>query len=93
MSKLQVTAMLASLGTSSAAAGGEGLAFLAEESGSPTRARLLGKLKEKFPRAIWAEYEPVVDQPPAAAARAAFGRDVKPLYRFAKAGSNAQTNA
>jgi MoCo/4Fe-4S cofactor protein with predicted Tat translocation signal len=67
------------------AGNGEGLAFLADESGSPTRARLVAKLKREFPRAIWAEYEPVQDEPPVAAAQAAFGRNVKPVYRFAKA--------
>jgi len=81
----QVAEVLAGIGQAASANGGEGLAFLAEESGSPTRARLLGRLRQKFPRAIWAEYEPVQDEPPAAAARAAFGRDVKPLYRFAAA--------
>ncbi|MEO6874657.1 MAG: TAT-variant-translocated molybdopterin oxidoreductase, partial [Opitutaceae bacterium] len=81
----QVTELLASLGKTSLADGGEGLAFLAEESSSPTRVRLLDQLRRKFPRAIWAEYEPVQDLPPAAAARAAFGRDVKPLYQFARA--------
>jgi molybdopterin-containing oxidoreductase family iron-sulfur binding subunit len=64
---------------------GEGLAFLAGESSSPTRARLVGRIRQKFPRAIWAEYEPVQDEAPAEAARAAFGRDAKPLYHFAKA--------
>ena len=68
-----------------AAGNGEGLAFLADESASPTRARLVAKLKTVFPRAIWAEYEPVQDEPPVAAAQAAFGRNVKPLYRFAAA--------
>jgi molybdopterin-containing oxidoreductase family iron-sulfur binding subunit len=67
------------------AGSGEGLAFLADESASPTRARLVAKLKTEFPRAIWAEYEPVQDEPPRAAAQASFGRNVKPLYRFAKA--------
>ncbi len=64
---------------------GDGLAFLADTSGSPTRARLVAALKKKFPRAIWAEYEPVQDEAPLAAAQAAFGANVKPLYRFAKA--------
>ena len=64
---------------------GEGLAFLADESASPTRARLVAKLKAKFPKAIWAEYEPVQDEPPLAAAQAAFGKNVKPVYRFAPA--------
>ncbi len=81
----QVAALLARVGQTAAAANGEGLAVLAEESSSPTRARLLARLRQKFPRAIWAEYEPVRDEPPLAAARACFGRDVKPLYQFAKA--------
>ena len=67
------------------AGNGEGLAFLADESASPTRARLVARLKKIFPRAIWAEYEPVQDEPPVAAAQASFGRNVKPVYRFAKA--------
>lgn len=67
------------------AGNGEGLAFLADESASPTRARLVAALKARFPRAIWAEYEPVQDEPPAEAALASFGRHVKPVYRFAKA--------
>jgi MoCo/4Fe-4S cofactor protein with predicted Tat translocation signal len=67
------------------AGNGEGLAFLADESASPTRARLVAKLKQQFPRAIWAEYEPVQDEPPLAAAQISFGRNVKPLYRFATA--------
>lgn len=67
------------------AGNGEGLAFLADESASPTRARLVAALKAKFPRAIWAEYEPVADEAPADAALASFGQNVKPIYRFAKA--------
>jgi molybdopterin-containing oxidoreductase family iron-sulfur binding subunit len=81
----EVNKLLAALGQKYAATRGEGLAFLAEESGSPTRARLLAQVKEKFPRAVWAEYEPVRDEPPLDAAQAAFGRNVRPLYRFARA--------
>ena len=77
----QINDKLASLGSGD----GSGLAFLAEESASPTRARLVAALKRKFPRALWAEYEPVTDEAPLAAAQAAFGRNVKPIYRFAKA--------
>ena len=43
------------------------------------------RLKKKFPNAVWAEYEPVADEPPLAAAQGVFGADVRPLYRFAKA--------
>ncbi|HYP17111.1 MAG TPA: TAT-variant-translocated molybdopterin oxidoreductase, partial [Opitutus sp.] len=80
-----VNDLLAKIGADNAANGGAGLAFLAEESSSPTRARVLGQLRGRFPRAIWAEYEPVSDEAPAEAARAAFGANVRPLYRFANA--------
>ena len=80
-----VNELLATISSAYATGGGSGLAFLAEESSSPTRARLLRTLRRKFPQAVWAEYEPVSDEPPLAAAQAAFGAAVKPLYRFAKA--------
>ena len=64
---------------------GAGLAVLADTSSSPTRARLVRKLKQEFPGLLWAQYEPVQDEAPAAAAQAAFGQNVKPVYRFAKA--------
>jgi molybdopterin-containing oxidoreductase family iron-sulfur binding subunit len=80
-----VNALLAEISQSYTGAQGAGLAFLAEESSSPTRARLVTALRRKFPRAIWAEYEPVVDEPSMSAAQAAFGANVKPLYHFAKA--------
>jgi molybdopterin-containing oxidoreductase family iron-sulfur binding subunit len=80
-----VNELLASIGKNFTASGGAGLAFLAEESSSPTRSRLLKKLRRKFPKAVWAEFEPVSDEPPLSAAEACFGRSVKPLYQFAKA--------
>ena len=76
---------LSAIHTAAAANGGAGLAILAESSSSPSRARLVQQLKQALPQALWAEYDAVNDTPPAAAARAAFGRNVKPLYRFAKA--------
>jgi MoCo/4Fe-4S cofactor protein with predicted Tat translocation signal len=85
LNRADVNDLLAKISSTHATAGGAGLAFLAEESGSPTRARLVALLKTKFPAAIWAEYEPVTDTPPASAAVAAFGQNVRPLYRFAKA--------
>ena len=77
--------LLARIGTDAATTKGAGLAFLAGQSSSPTRAGLVAKLKKKFPEAIWTEYEPVSDEPPVAAAQAAFGKSVKPVYQFAKA--------
>ena len=85
LSVAAVGELLAKTGQAYAASAGAGLAFLADESSSPTRTRLVAKLRAKFPKAVWAEYEPVRDEPPLEAARAAFGRDVKPIYRFAAA--------
>ena len=76
---------LAAIGNAHAADGGAGLAFLAGASSSPTRDRVRRKLQARFPKAVWAEYEPVVDEPPLAAAQAVFGGNFRPLYRFAKA--------
>ncbi|MDX2186826.1 MAG: TAT-variant-translocated molybdopterin oxidoreductase [Opitutaceae bacterium] len=76
---------LAEVAAKYSATGGEGLALLADASSSPTRARLVAQLKARLPRATFAQYEPVQDEPPAAAAAAVFGAAVKPIYRFAKA--------
>lgn len=76
---------LSAISKGAVANGGAGLAILAETSSSPSRARLVKSLKSKFPKAIWAEYDAVTELPPAAAAKAAFGKSVKPIYRFAKA--------
>jgi MoCo/4Fe-4S cofactor protein with predicted Tat translocation signal len=81
----QVDQLLTTIGQNYAGSQGTGLAFLAEESSSPTRRRLVAALRAKLPRALWAEYEPVTDEPPVAAAQASFGSAVKPLYHFAKA--------
>ena len=44
--------------------GGVGLAILTEPSTSPTRARIAGLLKQKFPKLLWAEYDPWASQGP-----------------------------
>lgn len=83
---------------------GAGLAFLLEESHSPTRERLRGEIEKKFPKAMWAVYEPVGDALTAEAAKIAFGGDVMPRADIAKAdvilsldadflGTQAQTDA
>ena len=77
--------LLAGVGKAHAGDGGEGLAFLAGDSSSPTRARLVKAVRGKFPKAVFARYEAVVDEPPVSAATAAFGSAVRPIYRFAKA--------
>ncbi|GAB5561131.1 MAG: TAT-variant-translocated molybdopterin oxidoreductase [Synoicihabitans sp.] len=76
---------LAAIYTQAKSKSGAGLAILAETSSSPSRARLVKALKQKLPQAIWAEYDAINDSPPVAAAEAAFGKQVKPLYHFEKA--------
>jgi len=83
--KAAIETLLASVSERYAGTKGEGLAFLADSSSSPSRAALVAKLRDRFPSAVWAEYEPVQDEPPAEAARACFGEPVTPLYRFAAA--------
>jgi len=64
---------------------GAGLAFLLEASSSPTRERLRGEVAKKFPKAVWAVYEPLSDALTASAAKAAFGGDVVVKADFSKA--------
>jgi len=80
-----VNQILSSLNEKYSANQGEGLAFVATESSSPTRARLVRELHKKFPKAIWSEYEPISDEAPLEAAQAVFGKSVKPVYQFGKA--------
>ena len=49
------------LRTQLAADGGASFAYLAPESGSPTRERLRQDLLRQFPRMTWCEYEPLAD--------------------------------
>jgi len=76
---------LAGIGAAYVSSQGAGLAFLAEESASPTRAALIARLKAKFPAALWSEYEPTSETPALAAGQAAFGKNVQPHYQFASA--------
>jgi len=85
LSASAVNDLLAGIGSAHAASGGAGLAFLAGESSSPTRARLLGRLRARFPKATWAEYEPISDAAQVAAAQRHFHRGVRPIHRFARA--------
>ena len=62
--------------------GGKGLAFLAEQSSSPSRARLQRILTENLPQARWFEYEPVDFSIHQKAATLAFGQSVRPYFNF-----------
>src|SRR5438477_4771963 len=62
--------------------GGQGLSFLLERSSSSSRLRLQKLINEKFPQARWYVYEPVDLGIKRRAASLAFGKSVKPYYRF-----------
>lgn len=64
---------------------GKGLAFLAEQSTSPTRKRILQKLKEQMPEVLWAEYEPIDFKNPQRALSEMGEGLMKPYYHFDKA--------
>ena len=64
---------------------GEGLCFLLERSGSPSRARVQKLVAERFPKAKWFVYEPVDFDIHREAATLAFGKPVKPSYRLEQA--------
>ncbi len=72
-------------GLLAAAGDGSGLAFLLEENNSPTRERLRQEIARRFPKAIWAVYEPLGNELADAAAAAAFGPGVRPMPVFEKA--------
>jgi molybdopterin-containing oxidoreductase family iron-sulfur binding subunit len=64
---------------------GEGLAFLAEGSTSPSRRRLQKIIAQKFPRSQWFNYDAIDSGIHQRAATQAFGQSVRPVYHFDKA--------
>ncbi len=52
---------------------GAGLAFLTDGAVSPTQERLRAEVRKKFPKAVWASYEPNGNELETAAVAAAFG--------------------
>jgi molybdopterin-containing oxidoreductase family iron-sulfur binding subunit len=64
---------------------GEGLAFLAESSTSPSRARLQKLIAGKFPKAQWFTHDAIDSGIHQRAATLAFGQPVRPVFHFDKA--------
>jgi molybdopterin-containing oxidoreductase family iron-sulfur binding subunit len=64
---------------------GEGLAFLAESSTSPSRARLQKIITQKMPKSQWFTYDAIDSGIQQRAATQAFGQPVRPVYHFDKA--------
>ena len=68
-----------------AANSGEGLAFLAESSTSPSRARLQKIIAQKFPKSQWFTHDAIDSGIHQRAATQAFGQSVRPVLHFDKA--------
>jgi molybdopterin-containing oxidoreductase family iron-sulfur binding subunit len=64
---------------------GTGLAFLLEQSSSPSRARLQKAISAKFPKATWHVYEPINLDIGRQAASLAYGASVEPYYKLDEA--------
>jgi molybdopterin-containing oxidoreductase family iron-sulfur binding subunit len=62
--------------------GGAGLRILVGPSTSPTLARQLAGVLERYPNARWLSYDPLHDDGAHAATRIAFGRALDPVYRL-----------
>jgi len=67
------------------ATGGEGLSFLLEQSGSPSRDRIQKLIAAKYPKARWFTHEPIDLNTEQQAAAISFGQSVAPEYRLEKA--------
>lgn len=61
---------------------GGGLAFLLEQSSSPSRERLQKAIAEKFPKAAWHIYEPVDLDSGRQSASQAYNNPVEPYYKL-----------
>lgn len=64
---------------------GTGLAFLFEQSSSPSRARLQKLIADKFPKSAWYSYEAVDLELPRQAASLSYGASVTPNYKLDEA--------
>ncbi len=65
--------------------GGVGLAIVCEPSTSPTEARVLALLKQRFPQARVVLWTPLADEHRAAGLRVATGAEVAPVYHLDRA--------
>ena len=85
ISREEALGFLDELSKKFAANSGEGLAFLAESSTSPSRARLQKIIADKFPKSQWFTYDAIDSGIHQRAATQAFGQPVKPVFHFDKA--------
>jgi MoCo/4Fe-4S cofactor protein with predicted Tat translocation signal len=64
---------------------GDSVAFLVEETNSPTRERLRGELEKNLPGMRWCVYEPLLSQGTIAATQNAFGAGARVIPKFDRA--------
>jgi molybdopterin-containing oxidoreductase family iron-sulfur binding subunit len=64
---------------------GDGLAFLVEETHSPTRERLRGELEKLFPKMRWCVYDPLLSQAQNYAAQVSFGENQRLVPKLDRA--------
>ncbi len=81
----EVMDLVGATGIKFGATQGKGLAILAEQTSSPSRARLVAGLQQKFPQAIWSTYEPVDFSIHRKAASAVVGQNVEPYFKIDQA--------
>jgi molybdopterin-containing oxidoreductase family iron-sulfur binding subunit len=85
VSREEALSFLDSLSQKFAANFGDGLAFLAESSTSPSLARLQKIIAQKFPQSKWFTYDAIDSGIHQRAATQSFGQAVKPVFNFDKA--------
>jgi molybdopterin-containing oxidoreductase family iron-sulfur binding subunit len=68
-----------------AANGGAGLAFLVEETHSPTRERLRAELLKQFPRMRWCVFDPLLSEAQNFSTQISFGQNTRLMPQFDKA--------
>jgi MoCo/4Fe-4S cofactor protein with predicted Tat translocation signal len=76
---------IAELRPKMAANGGAGLAFLVEETHSPTRERLRSELQKQFPRMRWCVYDPLLSEAQHFSTQISFGDNTRLIPQFDKA--------
>jgi MoCo/4Fe-4S cofactor protein with predicted Tat translocation signal len=85
ISDVQVRDRLAELSDQYAESNGAGLLFLAEPSTSPSRARLVESIREKFPEASWTEYTALDHRTSEKASERVYGQPLRALPDYAAA--------
>jgi MoCo/4Fe-4S cofactor protein with predicted Tat translocation signal len=76
---------LADLRGKMSADGGAGLAFLVEETHSPTRERLRGELEKMFPQMRWCVYDPLLSEAQNFSTQLSFGENSRLIPRLDRA--------